>query len=738
MKIYPIIILILSILVQLSAAILALRLIRITRWITAWTFIAAASLLMALRRCLTLYGWFFQDSTVFSSEVASDITSLGISILMLIGVAMITPLFKAIDQDKKQLAQSKQEFQLLVNNIPAIVFTGYQDGTVRFYDNKVQEITGYAREIFDSHRTKWADIVVQEDWLKTKDTIVQALKTDRAYVREYRIKHKNGQLVWLQERSRIICDAEGQIDHISGVFFDITEKKQVEAALHDTMAQLRNTVDEVEQSRLEFQLLVNNIPASVFKGYRDGTVKFYDNKIMDLTGYTAEIFETKRTKWTDIVHEEDWPNAKRIFLQALKTDRSYVREYRIRHKNGQLSWLQERSRIVCDANGHIDHISGVFFDITEKRLVETTLHDTMAKLRNTVNEVEQRNLYISLLNELGELLQACLTPQEAYKSITQVAPKLFPDLAGSLYIVNPRKSILLEAVASWGGMDINGEVFMVDECWALRRGGVHIGKPTSDGLLCKHISSQLTKDYLCLPLIAQGEILGLFYLQDTDQNFSNPIEFNQHAAVTVAKQISMSLANLNLRESLHIQAIIDPLTGLFNRRYMEETLDREIHRGKRREASIGIIMVDIDHFKRVNDNFGHEAGDMVLTAVAGLLKKHIRHEDIPCRYGGEEFLLILPEANLKTTFQRAEELRLIISQLEVRHHGLALGKLTASFGVSICPEHGENVADIINAADSALYLAKTKGRNQVVIAENNHETGITHGGVIDPKIWQKH
>lgn len=593
---YPIIIIIVSILVQLAAAILAFRLIRVTQRITAWTFIAAASLLMALRRCLTLYGWLSQDNPVYSADIASDITSLGISALMLIGVALITPLFKGIERDKKQLWQSQQEFQLLVNNIPAIVFTGYQDGTVRFYDNKVMEITGYAREIFDSHRTKWADIVVPKDWQKTKGIIVQALKTDRAYVREYRIQHKNGELIWLQERSRIICDAQGQIDHISGVFFDITGKKQVEAALHDTMA----------------------------------------------------------------------------------------------------------------------------------------------KLQNTVNEVEQSNLYISLLNELAELLQACLTPQEAYKSIIHVAPKLFPDLAGSLYIVNPRKSILLEAVASWGGMDMDGEIFTLDECWAIRRGGVHIGKPNSDGLICKHISSELTKDYLCVPLIAQGEILGMFHLQANDHKLSNPIEFNQPAAVTVAKQISMSLANLNLRESLHIQAIIDPLTGLFNRRYMEETLDREIHRGKRREASIGVIMVDIDHFKRVNDNFGHEAGDMVLAAMAGLLKKHIRHEDIPCRYGGEEFLLILPEADLETTFHRAEELRLIISQLEVRHHGLALGTLTASFGVSICPEHGENVADIINAADSAMYLAKTKGRNQVAIAQDIHETEITHEGVITPQTWAKH
>jgi diguanylate cyclase (GGDEF)-like protein/PAS domain S-box-containing protein len=716
------IIIVTSILVQFAAAVLAVQLIFLTKRIMAWTFIAMAILLMAVRRCLTFYGGML-DPSVSTVDLASAVTTLGISISMLVGVALIKPLFLAIDRDKQQLARSREEFQLLVENMPAIVFTGYKDESIRFYDNKVMDITGYPREMFEKHRKKWSDIVLDDDWQKAKTAFIEALGSDLAYVREYRIVHKNGHFVWLQERSRIICDTENNIHHISGVFFDITEKRQIEAKLHEAMASLQNTVNDFEKSENEFKLPIENIPAIPFTGFSDGTVKFFNNKVLEITGYPRETFENKRKKWPDVVVEEDWDKAQKIFIEALKTDMAYFREYRVKNKNGHFVWVQERSRIICDAAGNIDYISGVFFDVTENREIEAALHNAMTKLEDKVTEINHHNQRISLLNEMGELLQSCLTLQEAYQSIAQVVPRLFPDLAGALFIVTPRKSLFLQAVTRWGEIAVAEDVFTLDDCWALRRGGVHLGKNCSSGLVCKHLPASAS-DYLCVPLIAQGEIIGLIYLQtatgsplEARPGSENPVLVqSQQLAVTVAKQISMALANLNLRESLHIQAIIDPLTGLYNRRYMEDTLEREIYRGKRRDAPIGIILMDIDYFKRINDTYGHEAGDTLLAAVGGYIKKHIRREDVPCRYGGEEFLLILPDASLENTYNRAEELRHLISKFDVKHLGLSLGKITASFGVAACPDHGENMEDVIRAADAALYLAKSGGRNLTVMA----------------------
>jgi diguanylate cyclase (GGDEF)-like protein len=181
----------------------------------------------------------------------------------------------------------------------------------------------------------------------------------------------------------------------------------------------------------------------------------------------------------------------------------------------------------------------------------------------------------------------------------------------------------------------------------------------------------------------------------------------------------MALASLNLRESLRHQAIRDPLTGLFNRRYMEESLEREFLRVQRRNASMGLIMLDLDHFKIFNDTYGHKAGDAMLAAMGSLVLKHVRREDIACRYGGEEFLLILPEAPLETTLARAELLKEAMGQLQIDHQGQILGPLTTSFGVATFPEHAQNWEDLIRAADRALYRAKQKGRDRVEVAQTS-------------------
>lgn len=354
----------------------------------------------------------------------------------------------------------------------------------------------------------------------------------------------------------------------------------------------------------------------------------------------------------------------------------------------------------------------------QRQTAEAELHEAMQKLQSTVAAVEQRNRDITLLNEMGDLLQSCLTREEACECITRYVPQLFPELAGNLFILNPRKSLLLEAGASWGEMHSSEQVFTADKCWALRRGELHLVKSDSD-LQCQHIPPDRHVGYMCVPLSAQGEILGLLYVQTPENSTGECLRgLDQDLAITVAKQVSLALANLNLRESLHNQAIIDPLTNLFNRRYMEETCERELSRAKRRQTPIGVIMVDLDHFKHINDNFGHDAGDLLLVRLASLLKLHIRHEDIPCRYGGEEFLLIMPDINLETANQRAEELRELISQMEVHHLGLSLGKVTASMGVASYPNHGEELEEIIHAADAAMYRAKQQGRNRVVVAES--------------------
>ena len=126
------------------------------------------------------------------------------------------------------------------------------------------------------------------------------------------------------------------------------------------------------------------------------------------------------------------------------------------------------------------------------------------------------------------------------------------------------------------------------------------------------------------------------------------------------------------------------------------------------------MMIDIDHFKKFNDIFGHEAGDLVLKEVAKVLKNEVRRGDIACRYGGEELTIIMPEANLNLTFQRAEQIREKIAQLSLKNNSQSLGQVTASFGVSCFPQHRKTIEKLLQTADTALYKAKQQGRNRVI------------------------
>jgi diguanylate cyclase (GGDEF)-like protein/PAS domain S-box-containing protein len=174
-------------------------------------------------------------------------------------------------------------------------------------------------------------------------------------------------------------------------------------------------------------------------------------------------------------------------------------------------------------------------------------------------------------------------------------------------------------------------------------------------------------------------------------------------------------AEAALREQLRLESIRDPLTGLFNRRYMEETLVRETRRAARSGHPVGIIMLDLDHFKSVNDRFGHDAGDRLLRAVGAMLSRSVRGEDIACRYGGEEFTLIMPEAPLGEAAARAEAVRRAIRDLRLEHRDETIGPVTVSAGVAVYPDHGATGLAALAAADAAMYVAKARGRDRVAV-----------------------
>ncbi len=294
--------------------------------------------------------------------------------------------------------------------------------------------------------------------------------------------------------------------------------------------------------------------------------------------------------------------------------------------------------------------------------------------------------------------------------------------SGALYIYNASRN-LLEINVAWGEVLSSEELFTQEECQALRNGQIYQVDDLRTMLNCQHVhpivkemgnNIRLPAGYTCVPLISMGTIIGTIYLESAQG--SESLSAKKPLVDAMSEQIMLALRNLKLQEILRGQSVRDSLTGLFNRRYLDELIEREISRAVRKGNKLGIIMFDIDHFKDFNDIHGHDAGDTVLRELGAFILEQFRGEDIACRYGGEEFVLILPDASLDDTRKRCEALHKAIKQLDVYHRGTLLNKITLSFGVAAFPDNGNVAETLLRAADQALYRAKREGRDRVVVA----------------------
>ena len=324
---------------------------------------------------------------------------------------------------------------------------------------------------------------------------------------------------------------------------------------------------------------------------------------------------------------------------------------------------------------------------------------------------------MSLLSEMGDLLDVCGTTQEACSVVAQSMQKLLPEVvSGTLYLFRSSRN-LVEAAIQWGDAGFSEALFDPDACWSLRRSQPHWNQ-LAGGIDCAHLKEPTTGKCLCVPMVGHGDMLGVLHLEFAKEAMilaepgSESLEvIAQRLATTVAGQVALSLASLRLRETLRDQSIRDPLTGLFNRRFMEESLEREMQRAVRKNHPVSVLFVDLDHFKRFNDTFGHDAGDFVLRTVADLFRRLFRVDDVICRYGGEEFGIILPESSLENAVIRANALREAAKKMEMRYKNRGLGTVTLSVGVATFPEHGENSEDLLKTADQSLYKSKAAGRD---------------------------
>ncbi|MEP6572290.1 MAG: diguanylate cyclase [Gemmatimonadota bacterium] len=353
--------------------------------------------------------------------------------------------------------------------------------------------------------------------------------------------------------------------------------------------------------------------------------------------------------------------------------------------------------------------------LASRRRTGDALRETSTELASGMNELRRRNSEISAIAEMGQTLKSALSVEETFGIIAVYCGQLFPHTHGTLYLFRHSHD-LLEQEAHWGHPDAAQQSMPPEDCWAVRRGHLHRASAVDD-IRCAHYRKvqSLTAWHICVPLTSQGEVLGLLYMEAAPEAADDEAA-NATLALTVSEQIALAISNARLREALKRQSIIDPLTELFNRRYMDETLKRELSRALRQSGSLSLVVVDVDHFKAINDTYGHDAGDLVLRSLSLQMKSDIRASDLACRYGGEELVLILPDCDKHAAAIRAEKIRSNIALLRLRQGNQDLGEVTASFGISTFPEDGQSSEALFHAADQALYSAKKMGRNCVRLA----------------------
>lgn len=491
---------------------------------------------------------------------------------------------------------------------------------------------------------------------------------------------------------------------------DLQVKLQEHVHLLKYEIEMHRRTEEILQERERwFATTLKSIGDAVITTDNEGRVTFMNSAAEALTGWKHREVSGKDIVFK-IIPEKILPPTENLTKEPFQGDIviDITHQPLLIARDGTEIPVEYSGALIKGDKGNITGVVVVFHDITERKRIEDSL--------------KRRNYELVVLNRMSDLFQTCYTEEEAYNVVVRVCKELFPSDSGALYMLDDSQT-MVDQVASWGSPPSGKQTFRVDDCWSLCHDKMYLIEGLDTEPLCSHLDTTPDNGCLCVPIRTSDQMLGILnlYFGTCESGYSDDeckdlIKSRQIVITRVTEHYALFLVNLRLRETLRMEAIRDPLTTLYNRRYMEASLKREVQRARRHNISVGIIMLDIDHFKRLNDTYGHEAGDLVLRELGALFQRHIRSEDIACRYGGEEFLLIMPEAPLEILRHRAEELRIMIEDLlRIRWQEKTLA-ITVSLGVAAFPNHGYHVKDIVNAADSALYQAKAGGRNQVVVA----------------------
>lgn len=465
----------------------------------------------------------------------------------------------------------------------------------------------------------------------------------------------------------------------------------------------------------QYHDLVNALDDIVYTGWlgpsaSEHRVTFVSREVERVLGIGVDEVLSSSSVWRHLLHADDL-ECVRAAWRKVRAGRAAIVRYRLRDRaTGTYRWFDDHICPRQDATGRAVAYTGVARDVSAQVARDEELERANRQLAALVTHLEQHRRHDASISELTDMLQTCESTGEAAILVERFAERLFPDAPGAVFLL-PASRDVFEPFAWWRQQAPSS--FPASACWALRRGRPYESNGPGHDLACEHARGAGLTSTFCVPMSAQADTVGVLVVSATTATMSDD---RARLAEALARRLSLALANLRLRLTLRHQSTHDPLTGLYNRRWLDDVIDVEVRRAWSSSRPLTLLMVDVDHFKHFNDTFRHEAGDAVLRELGATLQASVRAHDIACRYGGEEFAILLPDTPTDTGRARAEELRARVADLRLSLDAQPLGAVTVSIGVASLPDDGVDALGLLNAADHALRCAKQSGRNRVCSA----------------------
>jgi diguanylate cyclase (GGDEF)-like protein/PAS domain S-box-containing protein len=630
-------------------------------------------------------------------------------------------------QAEEQLREQHETLWALIDNLP--VGVSLLDKTLHFvaHNKRFIELLEFPDSLFGTHTPSFEDVArfnaTRGEYgpVDVEAYVVEACERSKlSEPHHFERSRPNGKEL---EIRGVPMPAGGFVT----IYADITERKAHERDVRQLNEQLEQRVDERTASLSLANVELANTHDSlktalaeveaIFEAAIHGIVLLRERKIVrcnrhfqEMTGYSAEELSELQIRML-YASEAAYLDAAKGY-DYLKRHNRYQHEQQFRRKNGEIFWVNLSGR-AFNPDNPLTGTVWLIADITERKDSEMRLTQTNERLSCTITALENRDRQVSLLNRAHDLLLSCHTREEAFRVVTSVIQKLFPETSGALATYG--ESQILHAVVRWGEASrLLLDEFSAEDCWAFRQGRPHETSGAAHDICCSHFDRTPDTASICLPLMVQGRIFGSLWLALPP---GAAFEQNQRQLlIAFADAIKLSLSNLDLREALREQASRDPLTNLYNRRYLMETLARELPRALRFQRPYSLAILDIDHFKSVNDSYGHDAGDTAIKLLARMLLEETRRSDVVCRYGGEEFVVLLPETGSGNAAEFIEKIRTRLEVTPLWHENQKISSLTLSAGIAEAAAARFDAGTLISMADAALYRAKQDGRNRVIIA----------------------